>query len=80
MLEDRQRKRGSDAGCAREILDSGAQHTLQAAELLQERAAAGRAETCNRFQHRGLPRPGTTAAVAADREPVRLIPHALDQV
>ncbi len=80
MFEDGLGQRRPDAGRPREVLDSGAQHTLQTAELPEQRAASRGSESGNRFQHRGLARPRAAPAMAADREPVRLVARALDQV
>src|ERR1700690_4516242 len=63
-----------------EIVDTGTQNPLQAAELLQQFASLHRAQTRNGFEYRLTVAFSPLSPVACDRKPMRLVAHALDQM
>src|SRR5471032_1727287 len=63
-----------------EVLDAGTQYPLQAAELLQQFAPFDGPQARNGFKYRLAVALGPFAAVSGDREMVRLVAHALNQV
>src|SRR5688572_3433219 len=80
VLVDRLRQRFADTAHLRKVVDTRPQYALQAAELLQQLPAARRAEPRNGFERRFVVPPGAPAPVTEDRETMRLVAHALDQV
>ena len=71
---------GRHAGHALEVLARRGQHRLRRAEVLEQRALAGRADAGqpveDRLRHRGV----AAGAVVGDREAVRLVADALEQL
>src|ERR1700685_2950823 len=63
-----------------EILDSGTQEPLQAAELLQQLASLDRAQARNGLEYRLAMALRAFATVSGYGETMRLVAHALDQV
>ena len=63
-----------------EIVDAGTQNPLQAAELLQQLASFHRPQARNGFEYRLAMAFRPLAPVSGDRESMRLVAHALDQV
>jgi len=73
------RERRADSAHLCQVGDSGAHDTLQAAEVLEERATLRRAQPRHHFQHRLVVTPCALLAVAGDGKAVCLIADALDQ-
>src|SRR5580693_9377979 len=63
-----------------EIIDTGTQYPLEAAELLQQLTPLHRTQARNRFENRLIMALGALSAMPGDREAMRLIAHALNQV
>ena len=63
-----------------EIVDTGTQNPLQAAELLQQFASLHRAQARNGFEYRLAVAFRPLSPVARNREPMRLVAHALYQM
>ena len=64
--------------CAKSV-DPGAHHSLQSAEMPQQRAALGRPEPGHDLEHRLVVAPRALAAVPGDGEAMRLVADALDE-
>ena len=79
MIIHAARQRVADAAHLVEIRDPGTHDALQATEVLQQRAPLGRPEARHRFEHRLVVALGAPAAMARDREPMRLVADALDE-
>src|ERR1700722_8811973 len=63
-----------------EIVDAGTQYSLQAAELLQQLASFDGPQARNGLENRLVVTLRPFAPVSRDRETVRLVAHALNQV
>lgn len=70
-------ERCPDSGNLLEVSNAGAHDTLQSPEVLEELAALRRTQPRDDFQHRFVVTPRAFAAVAGDREPMRLVADAL---
>src|SRR5450631_3118500 len=63
-----------------EIVDAGTQYSLQTTELLQQLTSFDRPQARNGFQYRLVVTLGPCAPVSRDRETMRLVTHALNQM
>jgi hypothetical protein len=70
----------ADAVYFRKIVNAGSRNALQAAELAQQFAPFARPESRNRFEHGLRTRFGAPRAVSRNRESMRLVANALDQM
>ena len=76
----RARRLGRDAGDAFELLLGRLEHPLGRAEVLEQRAAPGRADTFDLVEHRLARRRVAALPVERDREAVRLVADPLQQL
>ena len=70
----------SYSGNLLQISHCSAQHSSQTPKVCQQRPAPGRPETRHRLKHRFAKPPCAAAPVPGDREAMRLVTNALDQV
>src|SRR5579872_3955631 len=76
---DPPRRLGGNAGHSLELLGRGAEHALGRAEVLEQRPPPHRSHPVELVEHRGARAAITAEAVEADREPVGLVTHPLQQ-
>jgi hypothetical protein len=72
-------ERCPDTGHLLEIRNTRAHHTLQAAEVREERAPSRRAKARHGLQDRFVVASGPLAPMTGDREAMGFVSHALDE-
>src|SRR5579875_646690 len=79
VIIDGPRERRADALDLDEFCHTRLEHTLQSAEVLEERTPLRRPEARDSLEDRFAVAAGAAAAMSRDREAVRLVAHALDE-
>src|ERR1051326_2614275 len=73
-------ERPADAADLGDVVDRRRLHAAQAAEMLEQRLPALRADAGNLGEHRGRARLAAARAMADEREAVRLVADRLDEM